>query len=270
MRPTSSEVDGGHVRATRSEERSGAAPWSGDHPPDATGWGTAAGIRYLEIVRGGAQPERELPLLLVIHGMGDRPDPKWLQAIDLDPGLPARMLLPQAPTPYGDGYSWFEYPFERRDETATARGIRAAAERLASMLEVVKQQRNTRGRAVISGFSQGGMLSFALALSRPELVEFALPVSGYLPRALWPASPPPKPWSPALHALHGTADAVVSFAEDEKLVAHLRALGHPAELHAFEDVGHVITPSMSNLARSLLSAAVRESAARTEAPPRAR
>ena len=47
------------------------------------------------------------------------------------------------------------------------------------------------GKVVVTGFSQGGMLSYALALHHPELIEYALPISGMLPEVLWPTTPPP-------------------------------------------------------------------------------
>jgi phospholipase/carboxylesterase len=227
-----------------------------DAPPDASGWGTAAGLRYLEIVRGEVAANAELPLLLVIHGLGDQPQRAWLNAIDVDSHSPARMILPQAPTPYGRGFAWFEYRFADQDPAALARGIAAATERLARMITVLQTQRPSRGKAVVSGFSQGGMLSYSLALSHPELIAFALPVSGMLPEPLWPATKPASTRFPALRALHGTADPVVAFAADAQLAKHLRELGYTAELVPFPDVGHSITAAMSLDARSALSAAL--------------
>jgi phospholipase/carboxylesterase len=211
----------------------------------------------LEIIRGGAKPNEKLPLLLVVHGLGDKPHHGWLDAIDVDSKIKVRMILPQAPTPHGSGFSWFPYRAGTLDQAELARGISAAAERLARMLEVLQTQRPTRGKALVSGFSQGGMLSFALALSHPELVAYALPISGMLPGQLWPvAAAPAGVVYPPLRALHGTADTVVRFAVDDELVKRLRELGYPAELVAFDAVPHAITHEMSAVARSALSAAL--------------
>jgi phospholipase/carboxylesterase len=218
--------------------------------PDAQGWGSAGGLHYLELVRGDARPEEPLPLLILIHGLGDRPRRDWLDVIDVDSGK-VRMILPQAPTPYGDGFAWFEYRFRDQDPDALAQGISEATERLARMLNVLQKQRATRGRAVVCGFSQGGMLSFSLALRHPELIRYAVPISGMLPPQLWPRRLPRGHLVP-LHALHGTADTVVAFDADQKLVTHLRQLGYPAELSVFEGVGHTIAPAMSQDAVSAL------------------
>jgi phospholipase/carboxylesterase len=226
-----------------------------DAAPDASGWGVAGGLRYLEIIRGGAKPNEKLPLLLVIHGLGDKPHHGWLEAVDVDSKIKVRMILPQAPTPHGGGFSWFPYRAGTLDQAELARGISAAAERLARMLEVLQTQRPTRGKALVSGFSQGGMLSYALALSHPELFAYALPISGMLPGQLWPiAAAPAGVVYPPLRALHGTADTVVRFAVDDELVKRLRELGYTAELVPFEGVPHAITREMSAVVRSTLSA----------------
>lgn len=226
-----------------------------DARPDATGWGTAAGLRYLEIIRGGANPNEKLPLMIVIHGLGDKPHHDWVRAIDVGSNVKVRMILPQAPTPHGTGFAWFPYRAAGLDQAALAEGIGAAAERLTRMIEVLQKQRATRGRAVVTGFSQGGMLSFAVVLARPDLVECAVPISGMLPAPLWPSGAPHAGGFPRIRALHGDADTVVPFEADRRLIERLRELGYPAELATFEATGHTITPAMSALVTTALNEA---------------
>ncbi|MET0385002.1 MAG: dienelactone hydrolase family protein [Polyangiales bacterium] len=235
-----------------------------DHAPDESGWGVAAGLRYLEIVRGDPAADEALPLLLVIHGLGDKPHRDWLHAIDVGREQKVRMVLPQAPTPRGPGFSWFEYRFADQHPVELAAGIRGASDRLAQMIEVLSAQRPTRGRALVTGFSQGGMLSFALATRHPALIEYAIPISGTLPDPLWPNDKPSPPRSPPIHALHGNADAIVDPASDKALVAKLAQLGYPVELRTFDGVGHTITPAMSNDVQQTLTAALSAQSATLE------
>lgn len=225
-----------------------------DALPDANGFGSAGGLHYLELIRGDARPDEPLPLLILIHGLGDRARRDWLDVLDIEQGK-VRMIMPQAPLPYGDGFAWFEYRFRDQDPDALAQGITEASDRLAHMLTVLQTQRPTRGRAVVVGFSQGGMLSFALALRHPELVRYALPISGMLPPGMWPKRVQRTRMVP-LHALHGTADTVVAFEADRALVAHLRQIGYPAQLSAFEGVGHTIAPAMAQEAVSAIARAL--------------
>lgn len=171
------------------------------------------------------------------------------------------MILPQAPTPYGPGFAWFPFRFQDRNDAALAGGISAAAARLAQLIDVLQAQRPTRGRVVVTGFSQGGMLSYALALSQPQKIEFALPISGELPAQLWPTVRPKRGSVPRMIALHGVADTVVPFEADDKLAQHLRGLGYPLELVRYEGVGHRISEEMSARVKRELSAVLANKAA---------
>ena len=225
--------------------------------PDAEGWGRAAGLRYLEVdvARGQYAGNPRLPMVVLIHGLGDRPHREWAQ--DLGAGLPVRMILPEAPSPWHGGFSWFEYRWPNAEPRALAKGLHAAAARLAPMLATLQAKRPTLGRPIVAGFSQGGMLSFALALEHPELVASAFPISGSLPEPLWPIARPRRGAFTKIRALHGTADSVVPFAADERLVARLRTLGYDASLTAYEGVEHTITRAMAEHVNEEIGLAVR-------------
>src|SRR5689334_18699335 len=73
--------------------------------PGRDGWGRAGSLRYLERVLGGGDPAQPLPMVVMIHGMGDAPRLDWFTAAD-EIKVPLRLIMPQAPTPYYDGFSW--------------------------------------------------------------------------------------------------------------------------------------------------------------------
>lgn len=209
-------------------------------PPGADGFGWAAGLRTLEVVRGGAQPDAPLPLVVVLHGLGDRAHAEWLAGLR----VPARLVMPQAPTPYHGGFAWFEYRARDSAPDDLARGIAQAAERVARAIETLRRERPTQGKPIVTGFSQGGMLSYALALAHPELLSAALPVSGLLPAPLWPRERRAGVHYPPIRALHGDADTLVPIEAARSLTEHLRALGFDAELGEHGGVGHTITAEM--------------------------
>ena len=226
-------------------------------PPDSRGWGRAAGLEYLERTLGGGDPAAPMPMLIMIHGLGDRPRQDWFGGADaID--TPLRLIMPQAPTPYGqDGFAWFPFRARGNDPDDLARGISAASDRLARAITVLKTQRPTRGAPIVAGFSQGGMLSYALALRHPGLVSFSHPISGLLPEPLWPSSKPVASARPRIAAMHGDADDLVPIEDDRRLNAHLRKLGYDAQLREFAGVGHTITPAMEAHSVELLNAAAR-------------
>jgi phospholipase/carboxylesterase len=256
------EVAASGAQHARSTER--AAQASGDttakhaqfEAPDGEGWGRAADLTYLERVLGGGDASSPMPMLIMIHGLGDRPRQDWFggaEAID----TPLRLIMPQAPTPYYDGFAWFPFRAGGNDPHALGRGIAEAADRLARAIELLRERRPTVGRPIVAGFSQGGMLSYALALRRPELVELSHPISGLLPEPLWPKNKPAGARYPRIAAMHGDADELVPIEPTRRLTSHLRALGHDVELREFPGVGHTITAAMEAHSVELFNAAAR-------------
>jgi phospholipase/carboxylesterase len=222
-------------------------------PPASDGWGRAEGLSYREFVRGSAAPDQPLPMVIILHGMGDQPGEHWFDAIPID--FPARVIMPQAPAPYLGGFSWFTYRVGDNEPHALGRGIAEAEGRLSRALAALRAERPTLGRPIVTGFSQGGMLSFALAVRHPEQLVLAVPISGTLPAPIWPAARAQNAPNTPIRALHGTTDTVVPFEPTRELVTELARLGFDASLQTFEGVGHTISPEMKPaIARSLREA----------------
>jgi len=192
-------------------------------------------------------------MVIILHGMGDQPGEHWFDAIPID--FPARVIMPQAPSAYHGGFSWFTYRVGDNEPEALGRGIAKAADRLGRALAVLRRQRPTLGRPIVTGFSQGGMLSFALAVRHPDQLALALPISGTLPAPIWPTARGNAAPRPPIRALHGTTDTVVPIEPTRALVAELARLGFDVSLQTFEGVGHTIAPEMKPaIARSLREA----------------
>ena len=247
------------ANAAAAEEASTSAKAEFE-PPDAEGYGRAAGLRYLERCLGQCTKDAAMPLAILIHGLGDRPRPDWLESAS-HIQTPVRLIMPQAPTPYYDGFAWFPYRHRGNNPAALARGIAGAADQLARAIAELAAHRPTVGRPFVMGFSQGGMLSFQLALHHPEVVELSLPMSGMLPEALWPAAKAAGTRFPRIVALHGDADEIVPIAPARALVARLRKLGYAVELREYPGVEHTITPAMEAVAVELLAAHARAATA---------
>jgi phospholipase/carboxylesterase len=215
--------------------------------------GEAGGIHYRLLHTAGAAAESELPLIVAIHGLGDHPDRFAL--LDGYPA-PARVVYPRGLSPHGSGYSWFRIDVGRATAPGpeTVEGVAAAADALARMIAELARRFPTRGKPIVTGFSQGGMLSFALAARHPAAVAAALPLAGYLPAPLWPSSAPEP--TPPIMALHGADDPLIPVAAARDTVAGLRKVGFRAELVEYPDVPHSVSPGMlRELYRRLVEAA---------------
>ncbi len=214
-------------------------------------------MRYLERVTGGAAPEDALPLVIGIHGYGDRPE----HYADLFEGFSgrARFIFPYG-EPSGEGFSWFAIS-ARFNPDAVAAGTERAAHRLAGMIAALAAARPTLGRPIVTGFSQGGMLSYALVILHPESVGEAFPVSGLLTPPHWPSTWAAGKTQPRIEAFHGDADPIVPIAVDRQSATRLRAVGFTAELHEYPGVVHTVTAEMRRDLHAALSGAVSRAAA---------
>ncbi len=190
---------------------------------------TEIGLSALEIHTGPSKTDPEV-VVVAMHGLGDRPE--GFARLFETFSTPARVLLPAGPHPYRDGYSWFTAG--RDDEVAFAADLAEQADAVAARLI---------GRPVVTGFSQGGMLAFAIAVRHPERISAAYPVGGALPAALIPDRPR-LGGSPKIVALHGEADTRVDYAATAAMVPALAAAGFDATLRSYPGVGHTISAEM--------------------------
>jgi phospholipase/carboxylesterase len=228
------------------------APAAVEAPP----WrrGEAAGIEFIEWMGGDAEFEDVVPIVVAIHGLGDAPE----NFVHLVEGFdtPSRFIVPRAIDPHGEGWSWFPVRARDPDVEALSRGIADAADKIAAALRALEVPTPNSGGLVVTGFSQGGMLSFTLATRHPELFTAAIPVGGWLPPPLYlddSGREAPYPW---IVALHGDADPAVRIEPTRESVRHLSELGVDATLHEYPGVRHAIPPAMRAELHRLLRRAV--------------
>jgi len=211
---------------------------------------SAAGMEYLELIHvppntpevNRPGPDAALPMLIAIHGLGDRPEN--FQDVVHDLPVTVRLIVPRGLDPVEDGFSWFPLRARNPDVAGLSKGISSAADKLALLIAELQRSRPTTGRPVVTGFPQGGMLSFALAVYHPEVLAAAVPVGGWLPPPLWPSALPALRPLPKIVALHGEADPAVKFIPTREAVEHLEKLGWPVTLKPYPEVGHAIPPKM--------------------------
>jgi phospholipase/carboxylesterase len=218
----------------------------------AAGPAEAAGVPYLERITGGAEAGDTLPLVVAVHGLGDRPE----SFVSLFSSLRARarLVVPYG-EPWREGYSWFPAG-SLDDPQKLAEGTQRAAGRLAAMMAALVRERPTSGKPIVTGFSQGGMLSFTLAVLRPEVVGAAFPVGGLLAPSLFPSAWPMGKEQPEIVAFHGADDERVPIDGARRTVQRLRELGLPAELHEYPGVGHTVSAAEREDLVKAISAAV--------------
>jgi len=203
--------------------------------PGSTTQGEIAGVRYLEHMTGGARPDERAPMIVALHPMGG--DPVDLLQMLRGYRRRARLILPYG-HPSGGMYVWYD---SVRDDVA-APVVTQETDRIASALNALVTARPTVGKPLVTGFSQGGILTFALAVTHPEALAAAFPISGQLPPSLYPSaalSSGPRPAIlPPITAFHGASDLAVPTQGARDSIAELRRAGYTAELREYVGVEH--------------------------------
>jgi phospholipase/carboxylesterase len=207
------------------------------------------GLRVLEVVVGHADFEARLPLVMQLHGRGDRA--RLPEGAYDNVSSPLRILIPEAPAPLGLGFTWAPVSVTAHKPMLLGAALAREATRLTRVLRHIEGIREVDGRPIVTGFSQGAMLSYTLAVRHPEAVGAALPVSGWIPPHLVPRRPRGDVRVPIL-ALHGTADPIVKIGPTRVAVRRLRHLGYDVHLDEFPGVEHEMTAAMRRRHHELL------------------
>ncbi len=191
-------------------------------------------LPFLELRTAGAAEGAELPMVVALHGRGSD-EARFLRFFEGYPD-PARVISVQAPVDEGNGRAWWS--FRGKSGAEVAAEMRGLAERIIATTEQALERFPTRGRPALTGFSQGAMLVYLIALEHPRVFGRAVSVGGvlfdrFVPPRL-PAGVPP------IVALHGGRDPVIAPSSERRSIAMLQALGADARYREFEDVPHWI------------------------------
>ncbi|MFP5380181.1 MAG: alpha/beta hydrolase [Vicinamibacteria bacterium] len=220
--------------------------------------GEAHDLTYVEVILGEADFDDALPLVVLLHGRGDRP------RVPGGPfgrvSTPMRLVMPRGPLRLGAGYAWVYPSITHGRHDLLAAALRRRTHHLAALIDSLSRTLPTLGRPVVAGFSQGALLTFSLALHRPDVVGQALPLAGWVPPDLMPAIPGAPARRVPIRAVHGAADPRIPVGPTRDVVSAPRALEWDVELLEFEGVGHVVSPEMNATFEGWLEDALRAQA----------
>lgn len=162
-------------------------------------------------------------LLLMLHGYGSNE----ADLFSLSAYLPENLLIisVRAPhtTDYG-GFSWYDIYFDRDANkfTDVPQAI-ASRELIADFIEELYEKYHfDREKSLLMGFSQGAILSYALALTYPEKIKNIIALSGYVNEEMILISAHKESLSQLnFFCSHGTLDPVIPIEWARKGVTYL-------------------------------------------------
>lgn len=193
---------------------------------------TAEGTELLESFTNDAPDDA--PIVVAIHGRGD--SPKNFRELYKRFGGKVRLLVPKAYTPFHTGFSWFDL-HEGMTDAELGASVGGALERLHRAVASLVGGK----RYIVTGFSQGGILSYGFAARYPAEVRCALPVAGSLPGPLLPG---PKQPAAKTRAFHGEADDVIAAKWGLATVETFKREGADARLTTYPGLGHSISDAL--------------------------
>ena len=178
------------------------------------------------------------PTVIALHGRGS----EETDLLGLAPYLDERLLWisPRAPLNLAPGYEWYRLAGIGAPVEATfAQALKTVAR---FVDEVLQSYPVDPARLILFGFSQGGMMAYAQALTRPALVQGIICHSSYLPlpsiQAAAAVDEAGLRGLPCL-VLHGQHDPLLPVQRGREARDYLRQAGAELTYHEFP-IGHTI------------------------------
>lgn len=210
----------------------------------SNGYYTLSGYQYKIVAENESASQSELPILIVMHSAGSTPDVYRERVRDL--GIPIRIIYLQAPHAYKDGYTFFRLEpdnYYELDNAGKHEVISQETERLSTFISLVTEKYQPSMKPLVMGASQGGDLSYMLAIKYPELISGAIPLLATLDKKVMDGTVKVKHRVP-VKVFHGVDDSVVSIDDVRAQVAYLKSNKLDVELYEIKNCDHQITQEM--------------------------
>lgn len=200
-------------------------------------------LPLFHLVRESNLPDGKAPLLIMLHGYGSDENDLFSFASELSPEFHILSLrAPYKLQPYG--YAWYAINFDaEKGKWSDNEQAKSAIDLIAECLDkAIENYPVDPNNITLLGFSQGSILSLALALTYPEKVKNVVALSGYLNREILPKNLDPEAYNHLeIYCSHGTADQVIPVEWARKTQPFLNQLGIQNQYSEFP-VGHGVAP----------------------------
>ena len=206
-------------------------------------------FRYRLLRPATIEPETRYPVILFLHGAGERGDdnerqlahfPTWMAEASLRSSRPCFLVAPQC----REKHAWSAFDWETKraaalPDTPTTDGAAAIA-----ALEAVlaSEPAADPDRIYLTGLSMGGYGSWELAARTPRRFAALLPICGGGDEASAANIAPLPTW-----CFHGDADPLVPVDLSRSMIAALKAAGGTPVYSELRGIGHDSwTPAYTN------------------------
>ncbi len=204
---------------------------------------TTAQLSLEHLIRPAQTNDPEPPVIFLLHGYGSNEEDLFGFAED----LPSSCCVISARAPHRlepFGYAWYAINFDATHGkwSDTKQAIQSRDLIRKFIEEACQTYHLDRERVTLIGFSQGTVLSYAVALSYPEEIRHIVALSGYIDQEILDGDPSQKDYSHLqVYASHGQVDMVIPPEWAQKAPPFMERLGID---HVYEEfpVGHGVSP----------------------------
>lgn len=197
--------------------------------------------RYQIFVPAAYTPSQRWPVILFLHGAGERGSDGYIQT---QVGLGAAIRQNAARIP-----AIVVFPQSTADSTWTGTLARVA---IAALDQTMREYQTDPARVYLTGLSMGGNGTWYIAYRNPKRFAAIAPICGWISPERWKAAAPVVPADSGetfsafarqlrqtpVWIFHGEVDPVVPVEESRKTFAALQAAGAPVQYSEVPGTGH--------------------------------
>ncbi|WP_276166603.1 alpha/beta hydrolase [Zobellia alginiliquefaciens] len=204
---------------------------------------TTAPLSLEHLIRPSSLTEGKPPVLFMFHGYGSNEEDLFSFA----PELPEELCVisvraPYPMEPYGN--AWYAINFDaQQGKWSDDEQAKSSRDKIVAFIdEACATYALDAERVTILGFSQGTILSYAVALSYPEKIKNVIALSGYINEAILKGGFEDQDHSGLkIYASHGQVDQVIPPEWAQRAPEFLKNLNID---HVYEEfpVGHGVAP----------------------------
>lgn len=200
-------------------------------------------LSLYHLVREPKIKKEKNPLLLLLHGYGSNEEDLFSFAAQLpDEYFIVSARAPYSLPPYGNAWYAITFDSDMNKFSDDKQAIESRDLVVKFIDELIETYPIDKDKVTLIGFSQGSILSYAVALTYPEKIDRVLALSGYLNMDIVDKNLDINKISKIrFFASHGTVDQVIPVEWARKAPEFLKNLGLDVEYHEY-NAGHGVTP----------------------------
>ncbi|TBX70308.1 alpha/beta fold hydrolase [Flavobacterium silvisoli] len=207
-------------------------------------------LHYL--VRQPKVQTEKTPLVILLHGVGSN-EANMFSLADKFPDN-FKVISARGPLKLGEGsYAWFQVQFGSNGPVINAEQAENARKEIIKFIEDISIVEKFDPKQVyLVGFSQGGIMSYSVALTAPEKVKGIAVMSGRLLKEVRPKVVEEKRLQPLrIFISHGKQDPVLQYSYAEEAVAYLNSKKIHPDFHSYNEVHTINAKMIEDLAKWL-------------------